>query len=203
MGRKRPESLTVLEARAITLLTSGYSQRDVAIKLGLTPVTLTNWSKTERFKNARKQAIETLYNAAMGELTDGMQLACRELLTIIEDPNTPQKTKISAINVMLNHISRNRIQSNITDVIDVEDENISVDSLIKTASTREELEKAIALKQKQETIDYQTSQKLTPQEYKESLDKMVKLCVDYLPEDKYDAFLASVSVLAQEVENSR
>lgn len=93
MGRKVPQSLTIIEARAITLLASGYSQRDVAIKLGITPVTVTNWTKTERFKNARKQAIDSLYNAAMAELTDGMQLACRELLNIIENPDTPQKNK--------------------------------------------------------------------------------------------------------------
>jgi transcriptional regulator with XRE-family HTH domain len=203
MGRKRPESLTVQESKAVALLIAGYSARDVAIKLKVTPETITNWHKNERFKTAKKQALDTLYNAAMAEMVDGMQLACRELIAIIENPDTPQKTKISAINVLLNHVSRNRVESNVSDVLDIENDTISVDTLIKTATTREELTEAINLKFRHEQWLYNQGNKMTDIEWHNGLKNIVEAISKKVPTEMLEDITETIrSELKQTLEKT-
>lgn len=97
-----------------------------------------------------------------------------------------KKTKLSAINILLNHVSRNRTVDDISDVLDildVEDESISIDTLIKTAKTREELIKAVEIKLKHEMLLHNQGKKITEDELNEAVGDLMKIIADKVNQD--------------------
>jgi ribosomal protein L11 len=178
MPRRQIEELTIQEARAIALLISGYSARDVAVKINVTPETISKWQKNPLFAREKQKAINTLYNAAIAELTEGMQLACRELIDIIKDHDNLAKVRVSAINVLLNNVGKHKAGRYLDDSIKSSD--LDVDDLTEMAETKDDLVEAISLKLKHEQIGYQLSQKMPVDIYEEGIRTVANLMMEVL-----------------------
>jgi hypothetical protein len=195
--RTKTEALSVQEARAITLLVAGYSVRDTAIKIGITPESLSRWNKNPHFLEAKQKAIDTLYHAAMAELTEGMQLACRELINIIKDPDCPAKTKIAAIATLLNTIGKHKASNYLSEPVNTQD---AIDNLINTATTRDELIEAIQLKQKQESILYQQSKKITLDSHLEGMKLIAHNIADFVDETTFKQIMTKFEEMSKDLE---
>ncbi|MBD2359232.1 helix-turn-helix domain-containing protein [Tolypothrix sp. FACHB-123] len=180
----KKEELTIIQARAIVLMIAGYSQRDIAIKLGITQTTISLWHRQSSFSENKRKAISTIFDASMADLIDGTQEAVRELRNIINDPETPQKTKISAITVLLSTALRYK-GSNYIETDDLSD---SVETKIKflseNAESKEELKDVIALQQKQAALTYQTSKKLTVEESRDQIERLIKVIFEVTNEEQ-------------------
>lgn len=197
MARNKGE-LTVIQSKAIALIVAGYSHRDVAIKLSVTQESISKWHQLTHFQEHKQKAIDTLYDAAMAELIDGAQEAIRELRYIINNRETPQRIKVSAITTLLNTISKHKERSYITPItstnknIDDKIEN-ALNTLIDTAETRSDLREAIVLQQKQTAIQHQLAEKMTADQVKDDLSKVTKLMSKYLSPEDMEEFTAELS----------
>lgn len=55
-----------------------------------------------------KDAACKIYECAIAELATGASKAVRELLRMVDDKNVPDRTKIQAITLLLNHLKETR-----------------------------------------------------------------------------------------------
>lgn len=99
------EALTPRQNQALCLLAAGYTLDEVVAETGVPKRTLTRW-KGKKFKQQLQEAVAATYDAAVAELVSGSREAAQELKRIIADPDIPSKTKVTAINVLLNNAAR-------------------------------------------------------------------------------------------------
>jgi hypothetical protein len=100
------DEITPIQYRAICLLASGQNCTRVAEEAGVTVRTVERWKADPSFKKVLRETIIHAYDAALGELALGANLAIKELIHIIEDEDTPRKTKLGAISLLLTHLSK-------------------------------------------------------------------------------------------------
>ncbi|MBD2255597.1 helix-turn-helix domain-containing protein [Nostoc parmelioides] len=94
-------SLTPIQNEALCLLAAGYSRDEVAGKTGVSKSTINRWVTQPDFKTMLRNAVIQVYDAAIAELVSGSREAAKELKSIITDPDTPKRVKVSAIQVLL------------------------------------------------------------------------------------------------------
>ncbi|NEQ19571.1 MAG: hypothetical protein F6K28_08155 [Microcoleus sp. SIO2G3] len=97
------KDLTPNQTKALCMLAANYSREEVAQVCGITTRTLDIWKKEETFQELLKKAVAATYDAAIAELVLNSQMAARELRNLILDPDTPGRTKVSAISVLLSN----------------------------------------------------------------------------------------------------
>jgi hypothetical protein len=100
------EELTTEQYTAILMIASGKSNASVAKECGVSTRTVERWRVLPTFKTLVKEAILDIYDAAIAELILGAKEATRQLIQIIEDEETPRKTKVVAINSLLNQAAK-------------------------------------------------------------------------------------------------
>lgn len=98
--------LTPVQNQALCLLAAGYPIETVAKSTGVTRQTITKWRKIPEFKRLLQESIAATFDIAIAELVIGSREAAQELKRIIADSDVPSKTKVSAINTLLNHAAR-------------------------------------------------------------------------------------------------
>lgn len=94
------EELTPKQYLALTRLAAGSTNQDAADSAGVSLRTIEGWKGKPHFQKLLKTAVNMMFDAALAELVSGSQDAAKELIKIISDPNTPPRTKISAIGVL-------------------------------------------------------------------------------------------------------
>lgn len=100
------ETLTPAQNLALCLLASGYSTKEVAEQAGVTSKTIERWKSKPNFEKLLRDAIAKTYDAAVAELCSGARDAAKELKRIINDPDVPSRTKVTAISVLLSNASK-------------------------------------------------------------------------------------------------
>lgn len=88
------------------MLAANHCRDEIAQACGITTRTLDKWKQLENFQALLKQAVAQTYDAAVAELVLGSQEAAKELRMIILDPDTPGRTKVSAISVLLTNAAK-------------------------------------------------------------------------------------------------
>ena len=98
--------LTPVQNQALCLLAAGYPIETVAKSTGVTRQTINKWTKLPEFNRLLRESVAKTFDVAIAELVIGSREAAQELKRIITDPDVPSKTKVSAINVLLNNGAR-------------------------------------------------------------------------------------------------
>jgi hypothetical protein len=88
------------------MLAASYSREQVAEACSVTTRTLDKWKQLENFQELLRKAVAATYDAAIAELVLGSQESARELRKLILDPDTPGRTKVSAISVLLTNAAK-------------------------------------------------------------------------------------------------
>lgn len=102
------EKLTADQLEALCLLAAGRAKSQISETTGFSMSTLERWVKIPEFKSLLNKALYEKYKGVVAELIIGSKNAVKELDNIISNANTPSKTKVSAINVMLTHASKGK-----------------------------------------------------------------------------------------------
>jgi uncharacterized heparinase superfamily protein len=100
------ENLTPQQYGVLAEIAAGRSNAEVAKKYGVTVKSIENWRKLPRFKELLREALSQCFDAAVAELVLQSQNAARQLNSIIEDPDTPSRVRVSAIVAMLTFASK-------------------------------------------------------------------------------------------------
>lgn len=103
MDIENNDLLTPQQYKAITFLGAGYTAKQTAEKLGLSTKTIENWRKIKPgFRRLIREAQVQQFDAAMAEIVSQSQALASELTRIALDPETPTRTRITAILGALN-----------------------------------------------------------------------------------------------------
>jgi hypothetical protein len=94
------EELTPKQYLALTRLASGSTNKEAAEAAGVALRTIEGWKTKPEFQKLLKTAVNMMLDAALAELVSGSQLAAKQLVQIISDPDTPSRTKVTAISVL-------------------------------------------------------------------------------------------------------
>jgi hypothetical protein len=94
------EELTPKQCIALTCLAAGSSNQQAASAAGVALRTVEGWKANPQFKKMLRTAVNQMLDAALAELVAGSGDAARELKSIINDPETPSRIKIRAIEVL-------------------------------------------------------------------------------------------------------
>jgi hypothetical protein len=100
------KDLTPNQTKALCMLAANHCRDEVAQACGITTRTLDKWKQLENFQELLRKAVAATYDAAVAELVLGSQAAARELRMLIIDPDTPGRTKVSAISVLLTNAAK-------------------------------------------------------------------------------------------------
>ncbi len=100
------KDLTPSQVKALCMLAANYSRDEVAQACGVTTRTLDKWKQLENFQELLRKAVIETYDSAIAELVLGSQETARELRKLILDPDTPSRTKVSAISVLLTNAAK-------------------------------------------------------------------------------------------------
>ena len=100
------KELTPNQTKALCMLAANHCRDEVAEACGITTRTLDKWKQLENFQDLLRKAVAATYDATIAELVLGSQAAARELRMLIIDPDTPGRTKVSAISVLLTNAAK-------------------------------------------------------------------------------------------------
>ncbi|WP_414589130.1 hypothetical protein [Scytonema sp. PCC 10023] len=100
------KDLTPNQMKALCMLAANYDRHEVAQACDITTRTLDKWRRLENFQELLRKAVVATYDAAISELVLGCQESAKELRKIILDPDTPSRTKVSAISVLLTNAAK-------------------------------------------------------------------------------------------------
>ncbi len=102
------DDLTPKQCIALTSLAAGSSNKEAAEAAGVALRTVESWKSNPQFKKMLRVAVNQMFDAALAELTAGSQDAAKELRSIIVNPETPSRTKITAIAVLFDNAAKVR-----------------------------------------------------------------------------------------------
>jgi Bacterial regulatory proteins, luxR family len=97
------EELTPKQCIALTSLAAGASNKEAAEAAGVALRTVESWKSNPQFKKMLRVAVNQMFDAALAQLVSGSQEAVKELRNIITNPETPSRTKVTAIGVLLDN----------------------------------------------------------------------------------------------------
>ncbi len=100
------KDLTPNQTKALCMVAANHCRDEVAAACGITTRTLDKWKQLENFQALLRKAVAATYDAAIAELVLGSQESARELRKLILDPDTPGRTKVSAISVLLTNAAK-------------------------------------------------------------------------------------------------
>jgi transcriptional regulator with XRE-family HTH domain len=99
--KKRRESLNYQQYKAVAMLAAGCGRDEIAKELKVSLPTVNKWAEREDFKVTLRDALSRIFDAAISELMLSTQDAIKELNKLALDPDTPARTRVSAINTIL------------------------------------------------------------------------------------------------------
>jgi uncharacterized protein (UPF0147 family) len=124
------DDLTPLQTKALCLLAAGHTSKATAEATGTHIRSIDGWRNEPKFKQRLKQAVSDIYDMAIAEMALGCAEAARELKHIINDPDIPARTKVSAISVLFANVEKAKtaileerlenIENQLNDTIEIE-----------------------------------------------------------------------------------
>lgn len=108
-------SLSSKQKRAIPVLLSSTSYQEASAKLGVNTRTIYNWLNKPEFVAELEKAESVILSTVSRGMTGGVNLAVETLLTIIKDPKSSRREKISACRCYLQSLPQMRLLSSIED----------------------------------------------------------------------------------------
>jgi hypothetical protein len=100
--------LTPKQAIALTHLVAGATNGEAAKAAGVSKRSVEAWKALPEFKKHLKVAVNQMLDESLAELVLGSKAAVKELNTIIADEETPTRTKLSAISILLSNAAKVR-----------------------------------------------------------------------------------------------
>lgn len=86
--------------RIICLLATGRSNKEAAEQAGVSLSTIERLKRDADFRVELSEAVGQVYRSSLLQLTLGMEKASSELLRIINSPDTPDRLKLRAIEIL-------------------------------------------------------------------------------------------------------
>lgn len=86
--------------RIICLLATGCSNKEAAEQAGVSLSTIERMKRDADFKAELADAIHQIYRGSLLKITLGMDKAASELVRIMESPETPDRVKLKAIEIL-------------------------------------------------------------------------------------------------------
>ena len=97
------DNLHYQQYRALCVLIAGGSVEAAAQAGEVSVAAIKKWKQHPTFKRKLKDAIVKVYDAALAEIVLGAKDAVRELNSIIINPETSDRVKVTAIGTLLTH----------------------------------------------------------------------------------------------------
>jgi len=85
----------------IGYLATGCTNKEAAQKAGVSLSTIQRLKRKADFKQELSMAVNSVYRSVLTQLTSGIGKAVKELLPSIESPDTPDRVKLKAIEILL------------------------------------------------------------------------------------------------------
>ncbi len=89
-----------LRYRIICYLATGCSNKEAAEQAGTSLSTVERLKRNANFRAELSEAVNQVYRASLLKLTLGMDKAASELLRIMESPDSPDRVKLKAIEIL-------------------------------------------------------------------------------------------------------
>ena len=102
------ENLEPHHYRGLAMLVAGRSIKQISDELGISERTIQRWKNRPDFKELLYEGVAKAYESAIAEIVSQALNACRKLNEIIDDPTTPPKTRLTAIQIALEYGGRGR-----------------------------------------------------------------------------------------------
>ncbi len=136
------EQLTVKQYLAITHLARGATNKEAADATGCSESSVEKWKRRGDFQSLLKVSVRRIHDASIADLASSALDASRELKAIINNPDTSDRVKIAAIQVLFGRLENarnweNEIRiDNLEMLINANEENSTTrKALSKTANT--------------------------------------------------------------------
>ncbi len=94
--------------RALAMLVAGRSIAQISEELGISDRTIQRWKNRPDFKDLLYEGVAKAYESAIAEIVSQALNACKKLNELIDDPSTPAKTRLTAIQIALEYGGRGR-----------------------------------------------------------------------------------------------
>lgn len=88
--------------KVILLLATGLSVREITKKTGMSSSTINRMKADPNCRKKLSEAIDVIFHSGLSKLSLGVEIAINKLIEIIESEETPDRTKLRAIEVLLN-----------------------------------------------------------------------------------------------------
>jgi len=96
-----------LRDKIVLLLATGLSAEKIANQLGVSRSTVDRTKADKYYAGKLSLATDALYGVALAKLSLGVESAIDKLTEIIENPDSPNRDKLKAIEILLNHLGTN------------------------------------------------------------------------------------------------
>lgn len=108
--------------KVILLLATGISVREVAEKTGISSSTINRIKSDPNCRKKLREAVDAIFHSGLSKLFLGIELAINKLIEIIESEETPDRTKLRAIEILLNSsVSFSRHESDVRPIWTIDD----------------------------------------------------------------------------------
>lgn len=105
-------NLAPKQAQALTMWLACSSIYEISQKMSIKEETIRSWLLDKNIKQIARVSMGRMFDSACAELTLNSQNAANELNKIINDPETPQRVKITAISCLFSVCTKLRDWSN-------------------------------------------------------------------------------------------
>ena len=100
------DKLSRKQKLALPLFAQGMSNREVAAEVGVSLRTVEGWKGQAEFSAAISQAQEEVYRQAIENCSGYAQRAVEKIFEIMNDPDVPAKTQLSAAKEILGYAEK-------------------------------------------------------------------------------------------------
>ncbi|MGI8501144.1 MAG: hypothetical protein ACR2LR_08380 [Hassallia sp.] len=182
--------------KAILLLTAGRSTKEVSAELGVTQRCVELWAKDPDFHRLLSDSLNKCLQESLSELSLHTQSSIFKLKTIIDDPDTPTRLVLQAIQILLSHSLKHSDRISETKLEALNTEEI-LDYFIKTGSS-DQVFKALEFRRKNEELVFKQKGKIELQQLEQSVQEIAVIAQKYIPHEMIPAFVDDLeTVLSQ------
>lgn len=102
------DELSPKQYRALVTLAAGGSNQEAATIAGVSVRSIETWKKKPNFQQQLREATSKVFDQAIAELVLGAQDAAKQLRAIIVDEEISERTRLSAIAILLSNAAKAR-----------------------------------------------------------------------------------------------
>jgi len=181
---------------AILMLTAGRSTKEISVKLGVTQRCIELWKNDPDFASLLRESCTKAFEASHAELMLHTQKAVFELQNILDDPDTPTRLRLSAIQIMLQYGLKSTKETALSKLNSVNQEEI-LDYFLKHGD-EEQVFKALEFKRKNQEFQTKNQDKILLSELKKTVSNFVEIVQKYIPQEKMMFFMMEIEKMQLE-----